>query len=251
MPRGNPSRRHPVGCREVSNSWTLTEERGHASHGPHRAPVRARFVIPNARWSAGWRSRPVLVAFAVAIVVPAASILLHELGHFAAHAAFGYETNRLTFASVRAGDPPAGVDPVFADGLAFAAGASVSMALVGFALLSLTVLGPNPVVLPLVMFECVRGLVGLVQQTVNAGAGHTLGAGFGELRHAVRAFGGPGGAEIALSWIELGVPLLALVFVIRRTPPGKRVRASIVVFAGLVIGLVLWIGVVGPRLLPA
>lgn len=85
-----------------------------------------------------------------------------------------------------AGDPPAGVDPVFADGLSFAAGASVSMALVGLALLSLTMLGPNPVILPLVMFECIRGLVGFGQQIGNFGAGHTFGAGFGELRHAGR-----------------------------------------------------------------
>lgn len=208
-------------------------------------------MIPDANSGSEWRSRPVLVAFAVAIVVPAAAILLHELGHFAAHAAFGYETNKLTFASVRAGDPPAGVDPVLAEGLSFAAGASVSMALVGLALLSLTLLGPNPVVLPLVMFECIRGLVGFGQQIGNFGAGHTFGEGFGELRHAVRAFGGPGAAEIALSWIELGVPLLALAFVIRRTPRGARVRTSIVVFAGIVGGLALWIGVVGPRLLPA
>lgn len=208
-------------------------------------------MIPDTNSGAGWRSRPVLVAFAVAIVVPAASILLHEIGHFAAHAAFGYETNQLTFSSVRAGDPPAGVDPVFADGLSFAAGASMSMALVGFALLSLTMLGPNPVVLPLVMVECIRGLMSLGQQIVNFGVGHTLGVGFGELRYAVRAIGGPAAAEIALSWIELGVPLLALAFVIRRTPRGARVRTSIVVFAGLVGGLTLWIGIVGPRLLPA
>lgn len=75
-----------------------------------------------------------LLLFLAALAVPAVSVVLHELGHYLSHAAFGYEINHFAYSGVISGDPPNGVDPEFASGLSFAAGATVSLLHVGLAI---------------------------------------------------------------------------------------------------------------------
>lgn len=191
-----------------------------------------------------------LTVFAVALGVPAVAMLLHELGHFTAHAAFGYEVNRLTYASVLSGDPPPGVDHAFADGLSFAAGATVSLLLVGLAVGASMLLGPHPLILAVVLFEVVRGLLGLVLRVASAGLADTFAGGFGELRHLGRAFGAPGVVGMALSWIEIGIPVAALWVILRRLPSPERAWWPLAAFLGLLSGLALWVLAIGPWLLP-
>ncbi len=147
-------------------------------------------------------------------------------------------------------DLPPGVDPVLAGGLSFAAGASVSLLLVGLALLVMKKTGPNIVIYAFVMFECIRGIVGFVINIVNHGAWSTLTAGFGEIRFISRAFGGPEFAGVILSWIELGIPILAVWYIFNRYPKEIRIRDTIAIFTGLLAGVVLWVLAAGPLLLP-
>lgn len=194
--------------------------------------------------------RAILRTLGLAVPVPAAAIVLHELGHFTVHAAFGYEVNRLTYQSVRSGGAPAGVDPVLADGLSFAAGTGVSLVLAGLAVWWVAARGPHPVALAVAVFESVRALLGLVGRVAGAGVAETLTGGFGELRYAVRGLGGPGAAETVVSWVELAIPLAALVFVLRRYPVGARLAPTAAATAGVALGVALWMGVLGPVLLP-
>lgn len=194
--------------------------------------------------------RAILRTLGLALPVPAAAIVLHELGHFTAHAAFGYEVNRLTYQSVRTGEAPAGVDAALADGLSFVAGTGVSLVLVGLAVWWVAARGPHPLALAVAVFESVRALLGLVERVAGAGVAETLTGGFGELRYAVRGLGGPGAAEAVVSWVELAIPLAALVFVLRRYPAGARLAPTAAAAAGVVLGVALWMGVLGPLLLP-
>lgn len=194
--------------------------------------------------------RRLAAAFGAALLVPAGAILLHELGHFAAHAAFGYEINRLTFASVTSGSPPPTVDPEFAQNLSFSAGASVSLLLAVGALGASVIIGPHPVVLATVMAEAVRAVATLVRHIVRFGPARTASGGFGEIRYANRALDGPGALDLALSAVEFAVPLLAVYFVWRQLRAGERARVPAAVFAGVLAGASLWLFVVGPAVLP-
>jgi hypothetical protein len=192
----------------------------------------------------------VLTYLAVSLLTPGAAIVLHELGHFSAHAAFGYEQNRLSYGSVAVGAPPAGVDPELADGLSFAAGTGVSLLLLGLGFLSIVLVGPNPIGFSVILFECVRAALSFVVGIVGAGLGGALGGAFGELRYLAAGLGAPPAIGVALAWLELVVPFTALAFALRRYAPGMRVPAVIATFAGVMAGIALWLVVVGPRLLP-
>ncbi|MDX1624416.1 MAG: DUF305 domain-containing protein, partial [Gemmatimonadota bacterium] len=125
----------------------------------------------------------------------------------------------------------------------------VSLLIVGLALLSVAVVGTSPAALAFTMFETVRSVVSLAVEIGRDGP-EALVLGFGELRYGGRAVGAPGAVETALSRLELGVPLLAFVWVLRRFPEPKRARSAGAAFLGLAAGLALWILVVGPRVLP-
>lgn len=202
-------------------------------------------ILENRTWWVG-----ALTLLGTALVVPAVSILLHEFGHYVAHATFGYEVNRLTFASVISGDPPDGVDPVFADGISFGAGGVMSLALVGLAVGWVAMRGPGAVPIALILFHGIRSIVTLAMEIGNRGPWDALLRGFGELRYGVRAFGGPVPLEALASWIEFAVPWVAAVYLWKRLPASDRLWPPLIAFGGLIAGIVLWIAWVGPRVLP-
>lgn len=203
-------------------------------------PAQKRHGISSGLW----------VYFVIALFIPVLSILFHEMGHWWAHAAFGYETNQLWYLGVSVGSPPPGVDARLADGLSFAAGAGMSLLLLGLGVLTVVVIGANPLGLGLVLIECVRVAGSFVAGIGNAGLGGVLAGRFGELRYLAAAYDGPAVVGVSLAWLELLLPFAALGFVLRRIDPGRRLLPSAVVLAGLVVGMVVWLAVVGPRLLP-
>jgi hypothetical protein len=186
----------------------------------------------------------------IALLVPAFSILFHEMGHWGAHAAFGFETNRISYGGVSVGSPPTGVNAQLADGLSFAAGTGMSFLLMTGGVLSVVIVGANPVGLGLVLFECVRAVLSFVMGIGAAGWVGVLGGKFGELRYLVSAFDGPSALRVSVAWIELVIPFVALGFVLRRFDPGQKLFPCSVAIVGLVVGLILWLGVVGPLVLP-
>ena len=198
--------------------------------GPIRLPLVLRYAAP-------------------ALLVPAGAILIHELGHFGAHALFGYELNRLTYDGVVAGAAPAGVDSVLADGISFGAGSALSLLLLGVGVLSIWRWGANPLGLGLILFECLRAAIGFSGAVAQSGWPAVAGR-FGELRYVVTALDGPLAAAAAVAWLEIALPYAALVYALRRQPRGSRRFALAGTAAGIVGGLVLWLGLVGPLLLP-
>jgi hypothetical protein len=185
------------------------------------------------------------------LAIPPLAILLHECGHYVVHAAFGYSINRLTYDSVITGPPPAGVDAAFADAVSFLGGTAVSLMLLGVAVLWVKRAGASVIPFAVIMFECIRVTVGLAQQVTRFGAAGALTTGFGELRYAARAVGGPFWLDPGLAWLEFLLPFAALGFVVRQLPEPSRLRLGMTMFISLVAGVALWIGIVGPRLLPA
>lgn len=190
------------------------------------------------------------VAWIATLFVPALSILLHELGHFAVQALFGYEGNRITYAATTSSGLPSGINPGVADGLSFAAGSLVSLLLVAGAYWWIQRRRANHVAYGILMFACIRALVGLATQIGNVGVVRAS-LGFGELRYLSRTLGVSGPLETILSWLEFAIPFVAFTYAVRRHPLPRAGRAYPLVFALLVVGLVLWLGVIGSRVLPS
>lgn len=188
--------------------------------------------------------------FALAFVIPAVAIVLHEMGHFAAHAAFGFETNRLGFASVIVGAPPPGVDPRLINAISTAAGGLVSLLLLGAAVLSVFAFGPNPLALGITIFETIRVVLGFTLSLKGAGLRHTFTDGFGELRQLSALFGDPIAMASVTSFVELILPFVALSLIMRRFPQRRRSNSLAAVFLGVLGGLSTWIFWLGPLLLP-
>lgn len=190
--------------------------------------------------------RPVPVAvFPVALGVPPVAIVAHELGHHTAHTAFGYTQRSLSYDGA-SGTPPAGANFGLVDGVSFAAGTMVSLALVAAAAWRRV---PSALALAVVVFECLRTAIGLATAVGAKGVAALLG-GAGELRYLARAFDWPPVAGVLLSFVELAVPIVVATVVIRRLPPVGRVATVAVALVGSAIGLVAWLSVLGPLLLP-
>lgn len=182
----------------------------------------------------------------IAVLVPAIAVLLHELGHLLSHIAFGYTNVSLSFDGVSTGAAPGGVNAQVAEGVSFAAGTGISLSL---ALAALWRPVPSALAAALGSFEVLRAGIGLGVAVSGTGV-RALWGGVGELRYLASAFEWPTAVGALLGCIELGVPIVVLVALLRRTPRGQRLRVMAPAFAGSVAGLALWLTVVGPLLLP-
>lgn len=183
---------------------------------------------------------------AVTLIVPSAPIVLHELGHHLSHAAFGYETYSISYDGAAAGAPPTTVPAQLADGVSFAAGTLVSLALV---LLAAWARLPTALAIALVAFELVRATIGVAMAVADRGLA-VLWGGTGELRYLAKAFAWPPPAGALLGLLELAVPLLVAMVVWRRLPPDRRLWQMLTAVGGSLLGLGLWLNIVGPVVLP-
>ena len=127
----------------------------------------------------------------------------------------------------------------------------MSFALVASALAWTIARGPSVIAIAVVLFECLRAAISLTTQVATLGASSAFFTGFGELRYGVRALGGPHIAEVVTSWVEFLIPWVVLSFLISRRPVGERLWPAFAVTALLLLGLVLWLGWLGPRVLPS
>lgn len=186
------------------------------------------------------------VRLGIALLVPALAIVLHELGHFLCHVAFGYPDVSLSFSEVSVGAAPSGVNAKLADGVSFAAGTAISLALALVALLRRV---PSALGAALGSFEVLRAGIGLGIAVESKGI-RALWGGFGELRYLASALEWPTAVGALFGFIELGVPLFVLVTLLRRAPRERRMRVAAPAVGGSIVGLALWLTVVGPALLP-
>jgi hypothetical protein len=194
---------------------------------------------------------PVALQFLLALPVPAAAILLHEVGHFVAYRASGYAGVRLGFAATTVGVPPTGIDVALADAMAGAAGGVVSLLLLGLGVALVVVRGAHPLGLALVVFENLRVAILTVLAALNPAAfRHPSGWGFGELPGLAATVGNPPALVFLLTLLQLLLPVLALAFVLRRYPPGGRLAPALVTLGALLLGLAAWLLLLGPRILP-
>ena len=198
--------------------------------------------------------RSVASAFLVALAIAPVATVLHEFGHYGSQFVLGYQdVPFISYDSTTMGtapDDPSGV----IDGLTSAAGPLVSLLLVAMAMAIARTGGPAPLALGIVAMDSLRVTAALVFNGVLAGDSPLAGLsdGFSEL--AVLPYHlGALWAAVLVSVIDLALPLAAAV-VVSRSLRGRGVSAVgarlLLAFAGAITGLALWLGVVGPAVLP-
>ena len=192
------------------------------------------------------RTDGICARLGVALLVPAIAIVLHELGHYLSHLAFGYSNVSLSFSEVSIGPAPSDVNARLADGVSFAAGTAISLSL---ALVALSKRIPSALAAALAGFELLRAGLGVGIGISSKGV-RALWGGVGELRYLATAFEWPSTAGALLGFLEIGVPVVAVSLLVRRLPTGQRMRVVAPAVAGSIVGLALWLLVIGPVLLP-
>ena len=214
-------------------------------------PSSAALEVGNQTWP---KLKPFVSIFLVALAVAPATIVLHEFGHYASQFALGYQdVPPMSYDSTTMGiapDDPSGL----IDGLTSAAGPLVSLLLV---LLGVAVArggGPVPLALALIVADWIRVLGSLFFNGVLAGDSPVEGLsdGFSELAIIPYHMGSMWGA-VLVSVVDLVLPFVAAAFVYRAL---RRRGVSLVgakflfAFVSMIAGWALWIGVLGPVVLP-
>ena len=216
-------------------------------------PQRSWEWLRSGRWLAG------VVGGAIAFPV---AVLVHELGHFGAFAAFGFPDPVLRFAStswsgsgefarlIRAGDVEAAAALVqpWQVAVGVAAGAIVTYLTVIACVLAVRRFGPGPLSL-------VLG-VGLVAPMRWLGAIPILASKLrGELPFPSSTDEGwlaalTGIPESLLLLLGLTCFLLGYWFLVTASPRGRRMRVVVPTLVGAVLGGVMWVLWLGPLVLP-
>lgn len=196
---------------------------------------------------------------AASIIAVPLGVLLHELGHFLAYWAFGFQGVALHYASAthsvertfwqlvftgRAG-AAAALLPLWKVGLATTAGIGFTyLVTIGCCIFAVWK-SPHPLVIALGVFAPVRFLSGLPTIVAILG-GSRPGTGTDEA-HLAALTGIP---LLLLSFTGLLVLVLAWIWLLRKIPKDHRwVSLASLVF-GLALGMFLYFSVLGPRLLP-
>ena len=194
-----------------------------------------------------------------AVVAVPLGVLLHELGHFLAYTAFGFQGVALHYASsthsvertlwqlVFSGkvEAAAALLPLWKVGLA-TTGGIVSTYLVTIACCIFAARkGPHPLVIALGVFAPVRFLSGL-PAIVAIATGKRASTGTDEA-HLAALTGIP---LLLLNVMGLLVLVFAWIWLVRRIPKDHRWVSYGSLVSGLALGIFLYFFVLGPRLLP-
>ncbi len=189
-----------------------------------------------------------LLAWAtVAAVSAPLAILLHELGHYLAAAAFGFPGRALHYASATSAAGTAGF-PAWQLGVEAAAGPFVTLAIVAACSYAVHRLGPRPwVVAPAFAAGVRTAVLGSAYLFVRLRRpAATLSPNFDEFNVA-RAFGAPPELLVALSVLLI---LTAWLFLFRRMARGQRALPLLAIAVGAATGIALYGTMLGPALLP-
>ena len=194
------------------------------------------------------------------VAVPVA-IVLHELGHFGAFVAFGFPDPVLRYTSVswahsgewvtlfRAGDmaAAAALAEPWKMAVTMAAGPAVSYLTAVVCVFAVRRFGPGPLslVLGLGLSAPGQGLGALMVLAINLFGGGFIGS---QDEAWVASIAGISSSLTALPGVAC--LLLAPWFLVTAIPRGRRVRVVVPVAGGMVLGLFLWLGWLGPLLLP-
>lgn len=209
------------------------EEMDSANGSTPAAPVRATTVR-------GW-----LLWAAIAAVGVPVTIILHELGHLVSASAFGFPDVMLHYGSVSDGAAQ-GDFPAWQEGVTAAAGPLVTVGIVlGCCYLAVR-LGPRPWTVAPAFAAGVRSiLIGIAYVIARVRHGSVEGN-FDELNAA---------RQLGLSTdLFVGANMLVLAgawaFLIHRVPHGRRMSTFGAILVGIVAGLALYVGWLGPWMLP-
>jgi len=193
------------------------------------------------------RLQRAFVWFGAAALAAPLTIVLHELGHFLTGAAFGFPDLVLRYGSVGSTAAERGF-PLWQQGLQAAAGPLVTILIVLLCCLYVARRGPQEMVVATGMVAPVRFLIGVVYLgyagLVWLRNGRMEGTNFDEYNVA-RASGIP--LEVLLGF-EVLFMLGAWWFLAGKIHRRERGLALLSVGGGMVIGLLLWVNVLGPQL---
>lgn len=184
-----------------------------------------------------------------AIFVVPVSVLLHELGHFLSARALGFEPVAIYYAGSLTGFPPDGT-PDWLQIVPSAAGQIVSFTLVLVAVASVRLAKPTATALAVVVAEAARSLVVLGHFVVTGPRDRDMFVAFDELGRIAEAFGDPPFAGFAISVLGVLVPLLAVYYLVQQLPTRRKRQALSATTIGIAVGYALYLGIVGPLLLP-
>jgi hypothetical protein len=209
------------------------------------------------RITSTWRLAATWIGAAV-VAVPL-GVLLHELGHFLAYWVFGFQGVALHYSSathaaertfwqlVYTGKVgvAASLLPLWKVGLATTAGIVFTYLVTIACCIFAARKSPHPLVIALGVFAPVRFLSGL-PTVVAILAGKRAGTGTDEA-HLAALTGIP---LLLLNFAGLLVLVFAWIWLVRRIPKDHRWVSYGSLIAGLALGIFLYFGVIGPRLLP-
>jgi len=214
-------------------------------------------VSPGVRITSTWRLAATWIGASV-IAVPL-GVLLHELGHFLAYWAFGFQGVALHFASsthtvertlwqlIYSGkvEAAAALLPLWKVGLATTAGILMTYVVTIGCCVFAARKSPYPLVIALGIFSPVRFLSGLPTIAWIL-SGKRINAGTDEAHLAVLT----GIPLLLLNFAGLLVVVLSWIWLLRRIPKDHRWISVGSLVLGLAVGIFLYFGVLGPRLLP-
>ena len=211
----------------------------------------------NVRITSTWRLAATWIGAAI-IAVPL-GVLLHELGHFLAYWAFGFQGVALHYASAAHSveqtfwqlvyngnvERAASLLPLWKVGLSTAAAIVVTYVVTIGCCVFAAKTGPHPLVIALGIFAPVRFLSGL-PTIVTVLSGRTVRAHTDEA-HLAALTGIP---LLLLNFAGLLVLVFAWIWLLRRIPKDHRWISLGSMVAGLALGIFVYFSVLGPRLLP-
>ena len=214
-------------------------------------------IIPTVRVTSTWRLASTWVGASV-IAVPL-GVLLHELGHFLAYLAFGFQGVVLHFSSathtlentlwqqIYRGNLAAAASmiPLWKVGLATAAGILVTCVVTVVCCVFASRKDAHPLVIALGIFAPLRFLSGISTIPV-ALSGRPVRAGTDEAHLAVLT----GIPLILLVFAGLLFLVLAWIWMVRAIPKDHRWVSLGSLVSGLALGIFLYFRLVGPWLLP-
>jgi len=214
-------------------------------------------ISHDVRVASTWRLAATWIGAAV-IAVPL-GVLVHELGHFLAYSAFGFQGVALHYSSathsvertfwqlVFSGKvgAAAALLPLWKVGVSTAAGIVFTYLVTIACCIFAARKSPHPLVIALGVFAPVRFLSGLPTITAIL-SGKRAGTGTDEA-HLAALTGIP---LLLLSFTGLLVLVLAWIWLVRRIPKDHRWVSYGSLLSGLALGIFLYFFLLGPRLLP-
>lgn len=204
------------------------------------AETSSRVSSRSTRW---WLSATLW--FASGMIAAPLTILTHELGHFLAGLAFNHPGLAIHYGSVTSDAAKAGY-PSWQLAIGAAAGPLVTCATVVLCCYLVARYRPHPLVVAVGLFAPLKFSVGLVFIYYWLSGARNSSPNFDEFNVAKQA----GITPFIPILIGVAVLIGGWFWLIRSIPRGNRIVALATSIVGAAIGLALYGGIIGPRLLP-